>query len=98
MSLHVDVEVKSLRTYDKEECCKFVKNLSLYEFTALFYGDRTFQEWIFDHAVSFGVCNVCAKKIQDCHSIMAEKDFRKQIADYLLAGQALFAEFLQPAV
>jgi len=95
MSLRVDVEVESLRTYDKGECCKFVEKLSIYEFHALFYQDLTFQTWILDHAVFVDKCNACAQKIQDCHPVITEERFRKQAADYLRAGQELFTEFRQ---
>jgi hypothetical protein len=95
MSLHV-VAVESLtRDCRNEQCCRFVEQVSLYEFHALFYQDPIFQKWILDHAVFNDRCDSCAKKIQSCHFVVAEEGFRARAADYLLSGQKKFADFLQ---
>ncbi len=95
MILQITPASSSTAIYARKQCCGFVDSLSPHQFTALFYLDRQFLDWILDHAVSVNVCEKCARTINNCHALMADADFRAEAEKHLITGRRLFISFLQ---
>lgn len=95
MTLQVAAIRPPAATHTRKQCCDFVKTLSASEFTALFYQDRQFLDWILTHAVFVSICESCALTIHNCHALMADAKFRAEAEKHLITGRKLFASFLQ---